>query len=372
MELMKNGLAEPAINRIAAALNTVLPSFDQKAFTKDCLNGLGELELKERVDHIITVLHQYLPSEFSQAAEYLMMIPAIWDHGEQDDPLSSFAAWPITDYVATYGIEEPETALQVMKTLTCLFSAEFAIRPFILKYPELCHQQLANWCTDDDYHVRRLVSEGTRPRLPWGIRLQPFVEDPTPCLCYLNQLKDDEQLYVRRSVANHLNDIAKDHPDLVINTCKQWLTEANNKPSAELKWLIKHATRTIVKQGHPEVFALLGFTNKPKVDVELNIKTPEVVYGNQLEFDITLTSKAKKLQSFVLDYAIHFVKANGETSPKVFKLKNINLAAGETIALSKKQAIKPITTRKYYAGEHKVEVFVNGESKLNKSFELKM
>ena len=372
MELMKNGLAEPAIYRISAALNTVLTKFDQSAFINDCLNGLGALELKERVDHIIDVLHQYLPTDFAQTADCLMAIPAIWDHGDENDPLRSFAAWPIIDYIAKHGIEQPNLALQVLKTLTCLFSAEFAIRPFILKYPELCHQNLASWSKDEDYHVRRLVSEGTRPRLPWGIRLPPFVKDPSPCLGYLDQLKDDEQLYVRRSVANHLNDIAKDHPDIVITTCKQWLAEVKNKPSTDLQWLIKHATRTVVKQGHPEVFSLLGFTNKPKVDVKLNIATPTVVFGNQLEFELTLTSKAKKSQKFVLDYAVHFVKANGETSPKVFKLKNMNLAAGETTTLAKKQAIKPITTRKYYAGNHKVEVFINGESKLIKRFELKM
>lgn len=369
---MKNGLAKPAILRISSALKQVLPQFNENAFIDDCLDNIESLELKERVNHLIAILHQYLPQDFSHTAQALTNIVPIWDFGDPDDALRSFAAWPLIDYIAEHGIECPDIAIPLMKTLTALFSAEFAIRPFILKYPKLCHQHLILWCQDDDHHVRRLVSEGTRPRLPWGIQLKPFVNDPTPTKIYLDTLKDDTSLYVRRSVANHLNDIAKDHPDVVINMCQHWLSQCNNKPTDDLQWLIKQATRTLVKKGIPEVFPLLGYTNKPKIKAEVLTCTPEITLGDALSFTLEIKSTTAKNQRFVIDYAIHFVKANGATNAKVFKLKNVDLAAKQTLVIDKSHAIRPISTRKYYPGKHVLEILVNGESKASQSFILQM
>jgi len=365
---MKNGLSTPAFIRLANALENVLIDFDKAVFIDVCSDGIEALELKERVSYLITVLHQYLPNDFPSAAGLLSAIVPIWDFGDKEDPLRSFAAWPLIDYIAVHGIDHPDEALPVMKTLTPLFSAEFAIRPFILKYPDLCHQHLLIWCNDTSADVRRLVSEGTRPRLPWGIQLKPFVADPTPTLVYLHALKDDESLYVRRSVANHLNDIAKDHPDVVITTCKGWIKSFNNKVPNEVQWLIKHATRTIVKQGNPKVFSLLGYTDKPKVETSLVVEQAAITLGESLCFDVELTGQSSNTQNFVVDYVIHFVKANGATRGKVFKLKNVTLMPGKTMRVRKKHTIKPITTRKYYSGEHKIEILVNGESKANQSF----
>lgn len=377
MELMKNGLAEPAIDRIAYAFSElvnkgILKEFPREAFKTKAINGIEELELKERVTHIIESLASFLPRSFPETAEILTHVSDVWDHGNPDDPLRSFAAWPITDYIAKYGLEHPDSAMLAMRSLTNLFSSEFAIRPFILKYPELCHAYFSEWVNSDCEHIRRLVSEGTRPRLPWGIRLQPYVEQPEPNLAYLNVLKDDDSLYVRRSVANHLNDIAKDNPDVVIATCKKWLLEVKNKPSKELEWVIKHATRSIVKQGHPDVFGLLGYTNDPAVDVELSLNSPNLALGENLNFNVFIRAqpKVKNRQKMVIDYAIHFVKANGKTSPKVFKLKNIELDPNGRLEVVKAHSIKPITTRKYYAGEHYVEIFVNGRSYAKAQFEL--
>ncbi|MFT2111086.1 DNA alkylation repair protein [Marinomonas sp. 2405UD68-3] len=385
MELMKNGLSAPAFSRLACALDSVLVDFDKIAFLNECADGVESLELKERVAYIISILHRHLPSDFPEAAAVLSNIVPIWDFGEEGDALRSFAAWPLIDYIAEHGLSHPDVALPLMKTLTPLFSAEFAIRPFILAYPDVCHGYFLQWCDDTDEHVRRLASEGTRPRLPWGIQLKPFVLDPTPTLVYLNALKADSSLYVRRSVANHLNDIAKDHPDVVIDLCNSWQQEFKGKVPDDVQWVINHATRTLVKQGHPAVFALLGYTDKPMVVSTLVVTEALIKLGESLNFELSLTdssllnetlsdlssaSVSTNTQTFVVDYAIHFVKANGASSAKVFKLKNVTLKQGQTLLINKAHGIKPITTRKYYPGEHKVEILINGLSVASQSFHL--
>lgn len=365
MELMKNGLGQPAILRIAKAFKAISSEFDSKAFTKDCLLPLDKLELKERVEHIINVMATYLPKDFELTAQLLQSLKPVWDHGDKDDPLRTFAAWPVTDFVAKHGIEHPELAMSTLKYLTSLFSAEFAIRPFILRYPDLCHQYFKTWVNDQDEHVRRLVSEGTRPRLPWGIRLKPFIELPEKNIPLLASLKKDESLYVRRSVANHLNDIAKDHPDLVATTCLDWKDD-NCKDTA---WLIKHATRTLVKQGHPKALTLLGFTENPKIDVtDLTLNNTTIDWQQEVIFSCKITSTAQKAQKLVIDYIIDFVKANREQKAKVFKLKNVSLDKGESLTINKSFSFRPISTRKYYPGEHKLSIVINGSVKAETNF----
>lgn len=367
MQAMKEGLGTSAIKRIATSFTAVLPQFDKESFVAECEEGLDDLELKQRVDHIIKVLHNYLPKNFSSAAKLLSGLKEHWIEGDTDDPLQTFAAWPVTDYVAVYGIDQPDTALPVLEKLTSLFSAEFAIRPFIKKYPELCQQYFKLWVVNDCDGVRRLVSEGTRPRLPWGMRLHSYIEKPETNLYLLTQLKNDDSLYVRRSVANHLNDIAKDHPELVLDVCDAWFKNA----SEETTWLIKHATRTIVKTGNPRVFPLLGYTDKPRVTLaKLHLSKKEIMLGESLDFELMLTSDSTSTQKIVLDYAIAFVKANGKQQNKVFKLKNIELRAGQCLQLAKSHRIKEITTRKYYSGEQQLIILINGEQVACQSFHL--
>lgn len=306
-----------------------------------------------------------MPAEFDQAIECLLELPSVWDSGDPNDPLRGFAAWPIIDYVGYYGVGHPDIALPALRELTHLFSAEFAIRPFLLKHPKLCHQHFAQWVKDDNEHVRRLVSEGTRPRLPWGIQLKPYIKNPTDNLPWLDALKNDASLYVRRSVANHLNDISKDHPKVVIDLCKTWYPNSDDN----LKWLIKHGTRSLVKAGHPDVFELLGHSKEIKIEnVELQLTTKNMTLGESLEFELNLTSSAKKEQSMVVDFALHFVKANGSTSAKVFKWKTLTLQPKQSISLQKKHGIKAITTRRYYSGEQMLEVLINGKSIVKDTF----
>jgi len=367
MELMKNGLAKPAIQRISNALAQLDNNFDAQAFEQQALLNLEQLELKERVDHIINALHQSLPQSFEQALSILLKVKEVWDHGDPDDPLRTFAAWPITDYIAKFGLSSPEKSLEGLKYLTALFSAEFAIRPFIIRYPELCHQYFEQWISDEDEHVRRLVSEGTRPRLPWGIRLKSFVEKPQVNIELLDALATDESLYVRRSVANHLNDIAKDHPGVVIDTCQRWF----DRKSKNMNWLISHATRTLVKAGHMEVFPLLGYSKSPKISCdEITLSNDKISLGEAITFSANLSSTIQSTQKIVVDYALYFVKANGEQKAKVFKIKNISLKANESHLIEKSFSFKAISTRKYYLGQHKIVILINGKPLISTAFEL--
>ena len=299
MELMKNGLAEPAIRRIASALSQALATnhrtvavvtkanktFSEQSFIKQALYSLDTLELKERVSHIIEIIHLFMPNDFVDAVPLLKLLLRYWDYGDKEDPLRGFAAWPIIDYIAVYGINHVEVSLDALQHLTELFSAEFAIRPFIIKYPDYCHQQFLLWAKSENEHLRRLVSEGTRPRLPWGMQLKTFIKDPRPNIPLLTLLKDDGSLYVRRSVANHLNDMSKDNSEIMIATCKQWLADLSMKQKSSDKnyfkeqqdkvdWIIKHASRSLIKAGNKHAFSLLGFTDQPTIKAsKLNLST---------------------------------------------------------------------------------------------------
>lgn len=365
--LMKDGLGQAAVHRISHGLLAAGAQFDAEAFHQDALKGLDTLELKQRVQHLISVIAQYLPEDFKKTAAILGNIRDQWDEGDPKDNHRSFAGWPIIDYVAIYGIDDPDVALPLLRYLTPMFSAEFAVRPFLERHPVISYNEISLWCLDPDEHVRRLASEGIRPRLPWGSQLKQYIADPLPVIILLDSLVDDPSDYVRRSVANNLNDISKDHPELVIETSKRWLSDG----IVAREWIVRRATRTLVKAGHPKVFGLLGYTRKPKLKItHLSITKPEIILGESLEISTEITSTADKTQKIVIDYAIHFIKSHGRTSPKVFKWKNITLRPGQVVTLQKKHPIKPITTRSYYPGAHRVELLINGKGRLTAPFEL--
>ena len=357
--LMKDGLGLNAAKRVAHAMSSISNDFDSQGFVNYIDANVAPLELKQRVELFIDGLKQYLPDDFAQCYELLMKIKPHWDYGDPNDPIRSFAAWPITDFVAKHGLSSPDLSFSLMKELTELFSAEFAIRYFIKQDTSHAFHYLDQWVDDSNHHVRRLVSEGTRPRLPWGIRLNEFCKDPSPCIPLLEKLKNDPSEYVRRSVANHLNDIAKDNPQIVIKLCQQWSTDA----SEETKWVIKHACRSLIKFGHKEVFPLLGFSEEPEIETsDISLVSDEVKLGGKLDFSFAVTSTAKQPQKLAVDFIIHHVKANGQRSPKVFKLKELTLKPYQSVELTKRHPMKAITTRKYYAGEHLLEIQINGKA----------
>jgi len=366
--LMKDGLGVQAVKRIAKCVALVVPGFNAKAFQKDAERGLDELELKARVHHLIAVLHRHYDLPFKKLSQHLQNLPDVWDRGSAADNKAGFAAWPLIDYVAAHGLQHPKEALQTLEKLTPMFSAEFAIRPFIQQHPDLTYATLLQWCDHPSEHVRRLASEGARPRLPWGMRLPQFINNPEPLRALLEKLKSDPSLYVRRSVANNLNDISKDNADWMVDLCSSWLGNQHE----HTHWIVKHALRSLVKAGDVRVFPLLGYAATPNVTVnEMQLDKQQIAVGETIKFSCVITG-GKKAQNLVVDYVVYFVKANGKLAPKVFKLKNIALAAHEAITLAKSQSFKMITTRRYYAGEHQLAIHVNGKEVARQGFHLEL
>ncbi|MFH2048522.1 MAG: DNA alkylation repair protein, partial [bacterium] len=242
-----------------------------------------------------------------------------------------------------------------------------AIRPFMITHTDKMMEVLNNWVKDPNEHIRRLAAEGSRPRGVWVAHIEAFKKDPRPVLKLLEHLKGDESLYVRKAVANNLNDITKDHPDLVIKTAIRWLKDKN--PNTD--WIIKHACRTLIKKGDPRVFPLFGFTTNPKIKLKgLNTSHKIIKYGSEIILDFEIQSFSDKSQKLAVDYKFHFVKKNGKTAPKTFKLSEKNIRGNEILKLKIKYLFKDFSTRKHYPGIHKIEIIVNGQSYKEVTFEV--
>jgi len=362
------------ITSMAEHLARAWPEFNHTAFTGQAANNLDDLELKERSRQITEALAAFLPRDYPQAADILRasLSPTsgcdINFSGPSPRGIEGWGVMPMVDYVGLHGLAHFDLSMMLFKEMTKRSSSEFGIRYFLLAEPVRTIATLQTWLDDPDHRVRRLISEGTRPRLPWGMRLPMFIKDPAPVISLLEALKDDNEEYVRRSVANNLNDIAKDHPDLVAQIAQGWMKGA----SEPRKKLIRHALRTLIKQGHPETLKALGY-GKPQISLDtLKIETAKVEFGTPLTFQMSLSSTSAQEQKLVIDYAIHHQKANGKTSPKMFKWKNITLKPMATIEATRNHPMRKITTRTYYAGPHQLEIFINGTSFGRQDFELVM
>ena len=294
---------------------------------------------------------------------------------QNNENLSGWLSLVCCEYIATHEHLTIEQGLLSLQKMTEYFSAEFAIRHFLLQQPEATLAVLTSWLTHDNHHVRRLISEGTRPRLPWGVRLPIFIERPELVMPLLFALKDDEEEYVRRSVANHLNDIAKDHPQLVITTAQQWMSAealeslSTTQRKQRIK-LIRHACRTLFKKGQPEVMALFGYQPATDISCQLASKQLQVPFYGDFEFEMVLEKETDKDNLLMVDYVVHFQKANGKQAPKVFKWLDRSFTHKEIQTIARIHSFKKITTRKYYPGMHRLEVMVNGIKKAQIEFEL--
>ncbi len=343
---------------LASALKKVHPSFDASAFLADITPGLMNIPLKERMRKTTHCVHQHLSLPLDLA--FMALINA-GPHISGD-----FTGMVLSDYVEVYGLEHPDLSLPALKELTQYGSAEFAIRPFIKRYPNETMAFLLDLSLDDNHHCRRLASEGTRPRLPWSFHLKDFIKDPSPCWPLLSNLMQDDSLYVRKSVANHLNDISKDNPDLVFDFLKPF-----DQQNPHTKWITKHALRSLIKDAHPRVFGFLGFSQKPRLkNVSLTLNSDTITMGSYLAYEISLTSDATKSQKLAIDVIVHFMKKNGKQNPKVFKFRELTIKPNETITLDGKRAFVPLTTRKYYAGDHAIELMINGQKSHKQAFNL--
>ena len=367
LQPFKNYYNEEMAWRLEGMIAQVYPAFDVQAFVAQVRPQLPPLELKERVAVFSQAFRDHLPTDYPQAVEILLAILGPSLHEEEGMFNDGWHMMPLAHFVEVYGLEHFEVSVRAMKEITQRHSSEFTIRPFLVRYPAEMLAVLQEWVHDPSFHVRRLVSEGTRPRLPWGMRLHQFVKDPTPTLALLEHLKDDPSEYVRRSVANHLNDITKDHADLALATLRRWQEGA----SPERWWMIRHALRSLVKAGHPQALVLLGFGEASVSLVGFQVEPTVVGLGEVVTFTFTLRNDAAAAQDLLIDYLVHYVKANGNTSPKVFKLTTRTLAPGETVTIEKKHALRPVTTRVHYPGPHKIEVQVNGQILGGKGFELR-
>jgi len=344
------------VRGIADDIHAVHPGFDRKAFVRDAMAGLEKLELVARGAHVAEALHRHMPEDFKRAADILIASLGPKLATTEGWGMAPFRYLPHTVYVARYGLGHLEAALRLQYELTQRFSAEFSIRAFLTAHPEATYARLQEWAQDPSPHVRRLVSEGTRPRLPWAPRLKAFQADPAPVVRLLELLKDDPELYVRRSVANNLNDIGKDHPGVLIDVCQRWSVDAG----AERRWIINHALRSLIKAGDRRALEVIGFASAPRIEVgQVRWSARRVRIGQKLTFAMEIRNRTRRPQELLLDFRVFFVKAGGKTSPKVFKIGREVLGT-EPRLVTASVSFATLTTRKPCPGFHRFELLVNG------------
>lgn len=364
--LLKNVFNRELMESYALVLVSVWPEFDTHRF----LNRLFDenwpaLELKERMRRISVALREFLPADYAEAVPILVETTRrmIAESGEK----LTFEYMFIPDFVQHFGQDHYEVSVPALGEITRWTSAEFAVRPFLLRYPTGMAAQMLAWSQHDSPMVRRLSSEGFRPRLPWGMGVPALKKNPAPILPVLENLKNDPAETVRRSVANNLNDIAKDHPELVLDMARRWIGG-----TPETDWVVRHACRGLLKKGHPKALALFGFEQGVEgVAVEQLIVDAQVRIGGRLEFSFNVSNTATEMLPLRLEYAIDFCTLSGKTSRKIFKIKELNLAPGERTAIVRAQRFQDFTTRKHYPGAHRLDIVVNGQVSASAEFEVR-
>jgi 3-methyladenine DNA glycosylase AlkC len=349
----KNMINPAVVKKISKIFHEVYPEFNEKRFHKVSAL-LPDLELKQRVLAITDGLRAELPGKYQEDSKLIEKVLA-------KKKLSGFELWPISEYISQYGTDHFDESLELMYQLTQQFTSEFAVRAFLQKDPHRILKKFKSWVKDENVHVRRWISEGSRPLLPWAAKIHSFIKKPET-LHLLEELKYDNELYVRKSVANHLNDISKHHPDLVVATLKEWVKQSPKLHLDNIHWIKKHALRTLIKKGHKNALGLMGANHKCDVVVNsLKFDKKKYVMGDYLEFEFNLESTSKKPQQLIVDYLVGFVKSNGTVVFKVFKLKNFELGPGEKIKIKKRHSLKKITTMTFYPGQHQLGIQVNGK-----------
>ncbi len=346
------------LQHIADEMSAVYPAFKARTFLKHAQDGLAELSVMQRMARVSESLHAVLPLDYEDSLHVLRELAPRLNSG--------FVSMCLPHYVASYGAHAFDTSMDALKYFTTFGSSEFAIRYFLRSDLERSLERMHEWTREENHHVRRLASEGSRPRLPWSFRLEAVQADPRLAAGILDRLKADESLYVRKSVANHLNDVTKVHPQWVLDTIEGWSLE--NKHTA---WIAKHALRSLIKQGDVRALTVIGAGAKAEVELlDVRVEPAVVRLGEAITLSFTVKSMVAHEQRLVIDYAIEYVKANGGVSRKVFKLKTLGLAGFGTEVVRRNQVIKDFTTRKHFAGRHGVQVMVNGEVLGSAAFEV--
>jgi len=356
--LLKNLYNEEYISLLATNISLFYKEFDVENFTKEIfVESYENLELKERMRHISTMLGTHLPSDYKESIEILKQVFSSMNYA------FSLENMIFQDFVEVYGLNDFKISMDTLESFTKQSSSEFAIRKFILKYPEETLQQMLLWTASNNEHVRRLASEGCRPRLPWAISLPLFKKNPTKILEILTLLKDDESKYVRKSVANNLNDISKDNPEILKRVTKKWIGASRRRDS-----LLKHGCRTLLKNSDREILELFGFKEPTKIQLKNFCFTKDVKLGGSLEFSFEIISK-EVLGQIRVEFALDFLRKNGQQNRKVFKISEATVLENRK-TISKSYSFKKISTRVYYRGKQRVSILINGVSFVSEEFTL--
>ncbi|MFY8215972.1 MAG: DNA alkylation repair protein [Chthoniobacterales bacterium] len=365
MEPFKNMLSADVARGIGRAAERAHPAFEFDAYAADIDASLAALELKARMHHIADRLMKHLPDAPQQL--FPVLIQCVRSDPDDLVGLHGFPVWPLTEIVARRGDEDFDLAMVALAELTKVFTAEFAIRSFLLNHPDRTLAQMVTWASDPNEHVRRLASEGSRPLLPWGERLPEILANPQSTLPIMDRLHDDPSEYVRRSVANHLNDFSRAHPDHVLNTLRRWQKSEHK----DFPRLLKRAARTLVKAGHPDAMALIGYRANPAIEVLCLKVTPgSVAIGESITLSLEVMNASDHPVPLMVDYAIFHLKANGTRSRKVFKGRSMSVPPNQPRTISIRHSFRPITTRKYYPGEHLAQIVLNGIAGDQRPFKL--
>ena len=364
MSALKNLYSPAFYNRLSDILTESLPGFDKTKFlTLINSDGFEDKELKARMRHTAVVLHHFMPQDFGKSVTALQTI--IENSRKVHFGEDSLAGMFLPDYIEVYGLDDYDNAIKALEYVTQFTSCEFAVRPFLIKYPEKMMQQMLAWSLHDSYKVRRFASEGARPRLPWAMAIPHLKKDPSAVLPILENLKNDPSDFVRRSVANNINDIAKDHPDVVLAIAKKWKGFSKDTDA-----IVKHGSRTLLKQGHPEILKLYGLDATHINQSGFEVLTPIVKLGDSVEFTFSIENKDIQPQTVRLEYGLYYMKAKGHLARKVFKISEKIYQPGDKATIIRKQSFKAITTQVFHVGEHKVSLIINGEEKELATFEL--
>ncbi|WP_152287093.1 DNA alkylation repair protein [Flavicella marina] len=342
-----------------------IANFNHELFLKTVFDkNWKNLELKPRIKHIAYALNEQLTEDVKENLKCIVAISE--DIRINQNKQDTFEYLVLCDYIEIYGLGHLDDSLRAIEKVTILASCEFAIRPYLLKFPTETFKKLVAWSKHKHPSVRRLASEGCRPRLPWGMGLPFLKKDPTPIYPILENLKDDTSLYVRRSVANNLNDISKDHPEAILKILSKW-----NGFSDERDWLVKHAARTLLKKGNTQALQLFGYPAIENFNTSaFNLRNQKVAVGDALTFEFKIQNISKKSQKVRLEYFVHFLLANGKLSKKIFKISERDLTQGQTLEYTRNHSFKIISTRTYYPGTHGISLVINGIEMESKAFEL--
>jgi 3-methyladenine DNA glycosylase AlkC len=348
---------EESLQKFADVFKSVFPEFDSKKFLDLIHNEDWEkMELTEKMRHTTCCLNQILPEAFPKALDILK---------KAAPHVQGFESLTLPDYVALFGMEDWDLSLPALGYFTRFSTSELAVRPFLDRAPDKVMPYMLQWAEDKDEKVRRFSSEGCRPRLPWAMALPKFKKDPSPILPVLEKLKNDPSEFVRRSVANNLNDISKSHPDLVLDICESWYGKTD-----ETDKIVKHACRTLLKAGDKRALRLFGYSDPGLISVQdFTLEKKQLPIGGDQFFSFTLKIKEKKDCRVRLEYAVEFQKSKGKTSRKVFKISE-SCFSGGYYPYKRKHRFADMSTRKHHPGRHKITLIVNGESKAEGCFDL--